>query len=513
MTQFFSLSSFGKTVDLVPSRRSVDRKMSLVSTLEVNRVSELDDLLTQLKPLILSYISDATEPGASVGARTTPQQLQALIPLETPEEGYGSAKVYELFKQVLDHSVVTWHPGFLDKLYASTNPIGVVSDLLLSVLNTNSHVYTVSPLLTLIEKKVGHSYAQLVGFQGEYSGGMTFPGGSWSNITSLHMARSTLYPETKTLGNAQHRFVIFTSGHSHYSLEKAAILAGFGSGSVIKINVDGQGCMDVKDLELRIIESKQRGLTPLYVNATAGTTVLGSFDPLLEISHIAQRHRLWFHVDASWGGNVVFSDKYKFKMNGSQLADSVTVNPHKMLGVPTTCSFLLLPDERVFQTANSLSAPYLFHNTHSDETFYDLADGTMGCGRRPDALKLYMGWLYYGKRGYAERIDHAFDIARYFSDKINGDDRFKLVSSNPPPALQVCFYYSSDVEFDNPELNTETTRRIVGELHRSGRFLVDYSPAKGFPGEFFRVVFISPMLDAKFIDELYEAIISYQQRK
>ncbi|ONH67370.1 Acidic amino acid decarboxylase GADL1 [Cyberlindnera fabianii] len=478
------------------------------SQLEENRVQELDDLLTQIKPLILSHIAKASSANASVGPSFSPRELSDIVPLETPEKGYGVSGVYELFEQVLNNSVVTWHPGFLDKLYASTNPIGVISDILLSLLNTNSHVFTVSPMVSLIEKKVSKSYAQLFGFDGKYAGGLTFSGGSWSNITSMHMARSMLFAETKTHGNDGKKFAIFTSSHSHYSVEKSAILLGMGSQAVFKVDVKSDGTMDVEDLERKIVKSVEDGWTPLYVNATAGTTVFGSFDPLEEIAAVAKKFKLWFHIDGSWGGNVVFSSKYRYKLKGSHLANSITTNPHKLLGVPTTCSFLLLPDERVFQTANSLSAPYLFHNREADDTFYDLADGTMGCGRRPDALKFYMGWMFYGSKGYEERINHAFEITGYFAGKISQDPKFKLVSSNPPPCMQVCFFYNKDGDFSDEEKNTKTTRAIVKTLHESGRFLMDYSPAAGIEGgEFFRVVFVSPIVSSDIIDDLYDAIL------
>ncbi|KAH3666402.1 hypothetical protein WICMUC_005670 [Wickerhamomyces mucosus] len=479
------------------------------SRLEINRVAELDQLLTQLKPLILKHISDSSLPNASLGSKLSPQELAKRIKLDIPEKGYGQEGVYGIFENVLKNSVVTWHPGFLDKLYASTNPIGIISDLLLSLLNTNSHVYTVSPILTLIEKKVGKEYASLFGYNGQFAGGLTFSGGSWSNITSLHIARSILKPETKSKGNGNNKYAIFTSKHSHYSVEKAAILLGFGSDSVFKINVDSNGIMDINDLEIQISKSISNGYIPLYINSTAGTTVFGSFDPFEEISKIAKKYKLWHHIDGSWGGNVIFSSIYKYKLKGSNLADSITANPHKLLGVPTTCSFLLLPDERIFQTANSLKAPYLFHNDQSNDTFYDLADGTMGCGRRPDALKFYLGWYYYGTEGYKERIDHAFELAGYFANKLaQNPNKFKLISTNPPPALQVCFYFNKDGEFKDKDLNTKITREIVGKLHESGRFLIDYSPADGVDhGEFFRVVFVSPNVDSDLIDELYDSII------
>jgi glutamate decarboxylase len=110
------------------------------------------------------------------------------------------------------------------------------------------------------------------------------------------------------------------------------------------------------DLEAAVIRAKEEGYTPFYVNAGAGTTVLGSYDPFHEIADVCARHNLWFHVDGSWGGSVIFSDTYKHKLSGVERADSVTVNPHKMLGVPLTCSFLLTPDIRRFHAATSLKA-------------------------------------------------------------------------------------------------------------------------------------------------------------
>ncbi len=106
-----------------------------------------------------------------------------------------------------------------------------------------------------------------------------------------------------------------------------------------------------------VLESKERGETPFYVNATAGTTVLGSFDPLDEIADVCQRHGLWMHVDGSWGGSVVFNEEIaKERLRGVERADSVAVNPHKMLGVPLTCSFLLGKDMRQFWKAMTLPA-------------------------------------------------------------------------------------------------------------------------------------------------------------
>ena len=110
------------------------------------------------------------------------------------------------------------------------------------------------------------------------------------------------------------------------------------------------------ELRSAVARAFREGFAPFYVNAGAGTTVLGSYDPFEEISDVCARYGLWMHVDGSWGGSAVFSETHKSKLRGVHRADSVTVNPHKMLGVPVTCSFLLTGDLRRFSKAMGLKA-------------------------------------------------------------------------------------------------------------------------------------------------------------
>jgi glutamate decarboxylase len=295
-----------------------------------------------------------------------------------------------------------------------------------------------------------------------------------------------LFPETKTAGNGSHQFVMFTSQHGHYSLEKAAQMVGLGTQNVISVPVDKQGRMVPSEFEKLVLKAKEDGKTPFYLNATAGTTVLGSFDPFTELSAICKKHKLWLHIDGSWGGPVIFSQAQKHKMKGSELADSLAINPHKMLGTPMTCSFLLGPDIRIFHKANTLPAGYLFHsNGGADDEVWDLADLTLQCGRRGDALKLALSWIYYGSDGYEKQIDQAFSTSSHFTSLLKSNSKFELVSEDPPPCLQVCFYYKKDGKLGSDEENTKTTSEIVRRLIPRG-FMVDYAP--GEKGSMFRVV-------------------------
>lgn len=228
---------------------------------------------------------------------------------------------------------------------------------MLSILNTNAHVYNTSPVLTLVEKATTVFLAQLFGLPGPHIGGFSQPGGSASNSSSIVVARNTLYPETKASGNGNYKFRLLTSAAGHYSVEKAAQMFGMGSDSVLPVPVDADGRINVAELERIVIESKAKGETPFYVNATAGTTVFGAYDPFAEISAVCKRHNLWLHIDGSWGGNVVFSKTLReSRLKGAELADSIAITPHKMLGVPLTSSFLLFRDLRQAWKAFTLPA-------------------------------------------------------------------------------------------------------------------------------------------------------------
>lgn len=487
------------------------------SNLENNRVEELDQLLSLIHPRVVNYVASADVNSGnyranSLGSFHEPLELRAIFTGEECIYQNGlkndQAELFRHIDNVLKYSVNTWNHGFLDKLYASNNPIGVISDIILSILNTNSHVYTVSPVLSVLENYVGSKYARLFFLDHQKTcGGLTFSGGSWSNITAMQIARSIKFPKTKLHGNGDFKFAVYTSDHCHYSVVKSAMLLGLGSENVFKVEVNSDGSVNTKSLELVIELSVAGGYTPLFINATAGTTVFGLYDDIGAISSVAKKHNVWLHIDGSWGGNVIFSDTHKTKLKGCHLADSITTNPHKMLGTPNTCSFLLLPDAKTFQTANSLAAPYLFHGRENDEENMDLADGTMGCGRRADAFKFHLTWLYYGYKGLQQRVDHAFKIVQYFVESISAKPGFSLVVENPQ-CLQVCFYYRPP----NYELSdmTPVTRFISRKLHSQGKFLMDFSPnpEKDDKGEFFRVVFNSPILTSEVIDDLIRNIVS-----
>jgi glutamate decarboxylase len=428
----------------------------------------------------------------------------------------------------------------MDKLWSAPSIPGIAADLLLSSLNGNAHVFRVSPALTFVEKHVGKELAKLFGLDGPHAGGITFPGGAASNTTALLVARNVRFPELKNSGliAAAQTLAIFVSEAAHYSIITAAGLLGIGLASVRKIRTTEAGTMDPQALKAELQAAVDAGHIPLFVCATAGTTVRGAYDPLREIGQLAHEYGAWFHVDGCFGGAAIFSEKLRYKLDGSELADSIAFNPHKLLGVPQICSFLLAKDLKALWFANRLEAGYLFHddedelevtfdvdhhngtnafknNGHVDITnanwrssralleapdpnqVYDLASFTPQCGRRPDSLKLYFHWRYYGTEGIAKQVEAAYEGAQYLSKLIATSPNLYLVGKNyKVPCTQVCFYYMRTLNeiqtsgLDEAKQNTYYTRLITSELEKKG-WMVDFAPGSGRYGEkghFVRIV-------------------------
>jgi glutamate decarboxylase len=456
----------------------------------------------------------------------TPDQIARELQITWPDRPATSNDAYlSTIDRVLEHSVNTSSPGFMDKLYSSPSAGGIAGDLTLSVLNTNSHVYTVSPALTVIEKATGKKLAQTFGLTGELSGGVTCPGGASANSMAMLVARNVRFPLviSEGLAGIPKRLAVFTSEVSHYSVMAAAQNLGLGSKAVRKVKSIGDA-MDVDDLRAQMEQAVKDGQVPFFIAATAGTTVRGAYDDLKSISQVAQHFNAWFHVDACWGGGAIFSPTHKWKMDGSGLADSISFNPHKMLGVPLTCSFLLGKDLRTFWAANRLEAGYLFHgddelaearavpNEQADETnrpqqdednsnwrtssmirnaphpdkVFDLAQFTTQCGRRPDALKMYMHWQYRGAEGMAADIDTAFTGAKTLMKLVKQSPVLAaLEGDRDPPCAQACFYYCG--EGGKRKVEKRVTREIVKRLVPLG-WMTDYAPGATKEEEYLRVV-------------------------
>ncbi|MCK5378427.1 MAG: cysteine synthase, partial [Acidobacteria bacterium] len=332
----------------------------------------------------------------------------------------------------------------------------------------------------LIEKEVVARMAAKVGY--ENGDGILAPGGSMANLTALIVARNEALPGVRDGGFDGARHTVYTSEAGHYSTRKNAGITGLGRDHVREVATDGRGRMDVACLERMIAEDRAAGFNPIMINATAGTTVLGAFDPLREIAEVASSENVWMHVDGALGGSVLLSEKHRHLLDGSERADSFTWNVHKMMGVPLSCSAILMKERGLLGKHFNENAGYLFQADGDD-----LNPGTRSiqCGRRNDALKVWAAWLYHGDEGYQARLDHLFDLARYAAGRIKADPALDLVAS--PESIAVCF-----------EVKGYPAGDICRRLDRENRLKIGFGEVAG--RQAIRLVCVNPDLEERDID-------------
>jgi glutamate/tyrosine decarboxylase-like PLP-dependent enzyme len=361
-----------------------------------------------------------------------------------------------------------------------------MADMLAALLNNSMYTYKVAGPQVIVEQLLVRRMAALAGFeQGE---GAFTPGGSLSNFLAMVLARGERFPETRAEGLSGRRATVYTSQLSHYSIRKGAVLAGIGRDRVRMIATDARGRMCADDLRAWLTRDREEGLEPLFVNLTAGTTVLGAFDPLPELIEVAREHGLWVHVDGALGGSMLLSPRHRHLLAGLEQADSFTWDAHKTMGVPLTCSVCLVRERGVLMRHLADQADYLFQ----DDCELDRGLTSLQCGRRNDALKLWAAWQHLGDAGFAARVEAVVDRAAYAARCVEASPGLRLV--RPPESVNVCFTVEG---VDAPSL--------CQALHERGRAMVGYAKVDGH--EVVRLACASADLREADLDQFFEDVL------
>ncbi|KAI7815593.1 aspartate 1-decarboxylase [Rhyzopertha dominica] len=405
-----------------------------------------------------------------------------------------------LVHDTIKYSVKTGHPYFVNQLFSSLDPYGLIGQWLTDALNPSVYTYEVSPVFTLMEEKVLHEMRVIVGYENGIGDGIFCPGGSMANGYAISCARYKLMPDIKKKGlHSLPRMVLFTSEDAHYSVKKMASFLGIGSDNVYIVKTDNRGRMDIIHLVENVERALAEGGVPFMVSATAGTTVMGAFDPLEDIADVCEKYGMWFHVDAAWGGGALMSKKHRHLLSGVHRADSVTWNPHKLLTAPQQCSTFLVRHQRILSEAHSANAAYLFQKDKFYDTRYDTGDKHVQCGRRADVLKFWFMWKAKGTAGLEQHVDKVFDNAKFFTESIKRRPGFKMVLPEPQ-FTNICFWYvppslrNCSQSPDYLERLNAVAPKIKERMIKEGSMMVTYQAQKKLPN-FFRIVFQSSGLN------------------
>lgn len=475
----------------------------------LDRAAGEEFLREAFEVLLDEVVRKGTDTALKVCDWREPRELRALLDLELRSHGEPPQRLLQRCRDVARYSVKTGHPRFFNQLFSGLDHHALAGRLLTEALNTSQYTYEIAPVFVLMEEVVLAKLRELVGWS---SGDGTFcPGGSISNMYAMNVARFQRFPEGRQRGSrALPRLALFASQESHYSIEKGAAFLGIGTDNVFLVHTDERGKMIPEELEKEIERAKGEGAVPFFVSATCGTTVLGAFDPLGSVADVCQRHGLWLHVDAAWGGSALLSRTHRHLLAGIERADSVAWNPHKMLAVGLQCSALLLRDTSgLLQRCHGAGAAYLFQPDKFYDVAYDTGDKTVQCGRRVDCLKLWLLWKAVGTEGLERRVDRAFACTRYLAEEVRRRDGFQLVLE--PEFINLCFW------FVPPSLRGregcedfwlrlgKVAPAIKERMMKEGSMMVGYQP-HGARVNFFRQIVTSPAVTRADLDFFLDEI-------
>jgi sulfinoalanine decarboxylase len=397
-------------------------------------MSNINNDLALFNELVEVLISE--EDKNPVAERIDSTKLYDSIDLSLNEGAMIDEDFKVLLQEVLVSTPKTATNLFFNQLFGGRQSKAVLGDLLAVMLNNSMYTYKVAGPQVGIEQEIIRQSCDLIGYGSKSNG--TFPtGGSMSNYMALVMGRDAKDPLCRLNGMSK-PLIIYTSEECHYSNAKNASFAGIGKNNIRYIKADSKGRMIPEKLEDQIIEDLENGVIPAYVNATAGTTVLGAFDPLNEIANITEKYNIWLHVDGAYCGSVIFSERYKYLVEGVERSNSFSYNAHKMLGTPLTCSILLVNDKKYLHDSFSNDADYLYQTDGDD---FNLGKTSFQCGRRNDALKFWTLWKSAGTIGLKKIVEQQFDLANVALEYIRNNSDYTLYSFDD--SISVCFNYKN----------------------------------------------------------------------
>jgi aromatic-L-amino-acid/L-tryptophan decarboxylase len=394
-----------------------------------------------------------------------PGDLMDRLPASAPEHGESMDTILEDFRQSIVPALTHWnHPRFLAYFAISGSPPGILGEMLTAALNVNGMLWKSSPAVTELEQVTLSWLRQWMGLPQEFFG-IIYDTASISSMHAIAAAREMADPEVRTRGNTGH-LVMYTSEHSHSSIEKGAITLGIGQDNVRQIPVDENFRMRVDVLRERMEADRRAGWTPFLVVATVGTTSTSSIDPVPAIADIAEEFGVWLHVDAAYGGAAAVVPELRGILAGAERAQSLVVNPHKWLFTPIDLSVFYTSQPEILRRAFSLVPEYL--KTGQDSRAVNYMDYGVQLGRRFRALKLWFVMRNLGHEGICNLIRSHIGYAQKLANLIRAHPDFEVAS--PTPFSLICFRYRG---------SDEDNRVLLEKINASGKAFLSHTVLNG----------------------------------
>jgi len=433
--------------------------------------------------------------------------IDAIHEPEIPRQGQGlTATLREFRERIVPTSVRTWHPRFMNQMFAGAPLPGAIGDFLVSMANPTLATWEMGPAATIIERDASQWMAQILGMP-HGSSGIFLPGGSLSNLLGLTVARNQrldTHVVSKGMRHEEKQGVILCSDSCHYSMANAANLLGIGKDHLIKVASNERGEMLIDDLRAKLAMCDANDWKPFAVVATMGLTVTGGFDPLGDIVDICRGRGIHIHVDAAFGGGITVTEEGKKLFAGIEHADTAIWDAHKWFHAPLACTALLAPDAGIFKHVFSSNAEYLYHPQEEEIDYADdLGQYTLLCGKRFDALRVWFVLKTFGLDALRGEALERLETVRLFYALLKDDPDFE--PSYEPVSPIMCFRYrpKETAGFDNQALD-KLQRWIREESKRRELGMFNIARFKGY--DHLRAILINPLATLSHVKDTMAAI-------
>ena len=388
---------------------------------------------------LIDWIADyrARLAALPVMSPVAPGEVRTQLPPAPPEQPEPFAGILHDLDTIIVPGVSHWqHPSFFGYFPANSELASVLGDYISTGLGIIGLSWQSSPALSEVEEMVTDWMRQMVGLSEAWSG-VIQDTASTSTLLALLCARERATDYSLARGGLQAEprpLVVYTSPHSHSSVEKAALLAGFGRVNVRTIATDASYAMRADALVEAIAADRAAGAQPCAIVATTGTTATTALDPIDAIGEIAQREGLWLHVDAAMAGSAMILPECRWMWQGIERADSLVLNTHKWLGVAFDCSLYFVRDTQHLVRVMSTNPSYL--QTAVDDQVKNLRDWGIPLGRRFRALKLWCLIREQGVAGLQARLRRDIANAQWFAAQVRATPGWRVLA--PVPLQTIC---------------------------------------------------------------------------
>lgn len=448
----------------------------------------------QLVNLLAEYLKDATN-----------RTIDKVLPNTDPEDqlkkwdsNHSGKNLNSFFEKVLENSTKLQHPKYMGHQVSPTLPVAALADLFSALMNNGTGVFEMGPASNALEYQICEMTAHKMGL-GPKSGGFLTSGGTLANLTALLTARAIKIPNAWEEGTDS-KYAFLVSEQSHYCVDRAVRIMGWGASGAIKVKSNEKFQMDIEAMKEAYHLANQNNITVIGIIASAPSTSTGSYDDLTAIGGFCKEMNLWFHVDAAHGGAFIFSKNQAHILKGVELADSVIMDFHKMLLVPALTTAVMYKDRRLAHSTFNQNASYLWAEDNTDE-WENSAKVTFECTKLMMSIKVQSIIEAHGFELWEEYLDRVIYLTKYFESQINNKSQWELACS--PESNIICYRWIGGQSIDHCNtVNKAVRQRVIDQ----GPYYIVITTING--KTYLRSTLMNPLSTEKDIDELIELIDS-----